>query len=134
MFSKVRWIGENPKTVIVESYGTWDSLELLSHAPELINGAPRYIIWNPTHVIFLAENSVIDLENEAPERFKILTVVVSILRKDESAHFIIIRTNPNPVFEAIQKSYENNGITEQLVFFQQEQDALDFIDSLEKND
>lgn len=128
MHSELSWVGENQEIALIESHGVWDSLELLQYGTEILSVSPRYIIWNPTNVIFLAENSVTNLEKDAPDRLKIFNVVSEILSKDENARLIIITRNPNLAFDALQTVYYSQGIGHQLIFFNSQADAMSYID------
>ena len=128
MHSKLNWLGENQEIAMIESHGIWDSLELLQLGSEILSVSPRYIVWNPTNVIFLAENTVTNLEENAPQRFKIFGVVSEVLGRDKKARLIIITRNHNPVFDALQSVYESQGKGHQLIFCKSLDDAMNLIE------
>ena len=115
MASYISWIDEAQKIIQVKTAGRWNPTELLTTLKSALSQKPEYLIWDPTEVLFLAEQNN-SYQESSPERQQAVELLAKSLKEGDLRLFFILQKSSHNTFDTMRDLSILFDV-EHLVFF-----------------
>ena len=128
----LEYVDEGTQTYLASYFGRSDRFALLQLTQQALAREPRYLIWDPTHVMLMPVKTL-SLADSPPTTQAIYHHLGNALSSGTLHYFIVIRANKHAYFNRIKSAFTELGVEQYLIFIKSIDHALAIIQDCEKS-